>query len=73
MHPKDRLGRMKSSDGVTDKQHGVPDGSRSRRTDSSQRWGRGAATALERMKDLERRHGATPDKPSQSEREQRDE
>jgi hypothetical protein len=55
---------MPSQDGNSD-QHGRAQDKGSARRGDGQRWGRGSASALERMKELERRHG-TPDERSGS-------
>lgn len=46
---------MQSQDGTSDKQDALA-GDAPARSQGSQRWGRGAATALERMKTLEEHH-----------------
>lgn len=49
---------MQSQDGNSDRQDASA-GEAPARSQGSQRWGRGSATALERMKTLEERHNPT--------------
>ena len=53
---------MQSQGGASDKQDRSAEDAPSRGGSSAQRWGRGSATALERMKELERRHDQSGDK-----------
>lgn len=55
---------MPSQDGASDKRGKSQDKATGRRGDD-QRWGRGSASALERMKELERRHGLPRERAAQ--------